>query len=604
MTNLAPNPSFEDGAEGWNEMSHDKFPATSFSRGKWGTGSPFTGIYAYAISNHAYGFLDSDLIAVTPGAQYDLHAWVRGELDGDTTVGGWVVRAMFYDANGADLGTYQNADSGGSAEISTTWQQKGGSITVPSNATQIRIRLLNYMSSGWVAFDDVSLIEVGGGSNLVANDGFETADNWTERTDSNWPGTSYSRGTWGTAAPHSGSRAYVISNHAYGILQSDLIPVIPETEYNLSAWVRGKIDPDDSDKYWLIRANFYDVNGVYLSYQDVEYGDGLTIDETWRHKGGDFTTPANAAQIRIRLFNYMNTGWVAYDDVLLTGGNETVTQRVTYSLAGQAIAVRNNTQLLADDFEDGNAAGWQVGNGVWSVVQNNGDYIYKQADASAAYYSNQPVAQSGKTAYSWTATFESGSRWAGIFLFGSRGDTFNHGDSYMVTQANGNIRIYKYLNNSESLQASAPAATANGETHRYYVTYDPDTGQIDVFRDGELTLSWTDPSPLTSGAYVGLRTGHSSVYFDDVRVVNDDGLYYMHSDHLGSASAMSDANGALVPDSVARYTPFGDWRTEPTAGLTDQGYTGHKHNNLGGGADDLGLIYMNARYYVPTLNRF
>ncbi|MCP4427086.1 MAG: LamG domain-containing protein, partial [Chloroflexi bacterium] len=85
-----------------------------------------------------------------------------------------------------------------------------------------------------------------------------------------------------------------------------------------------------------------------------------------------------------------------------------------------------------------------------------------------------------------------------------------------------------------------------------------------------------------------------------VRVTGDldgnDGLYYMHSDHLGSASAMSDADGALVPDSLARYTPFGDWRTEPTAGLTDQGYTGHKHNNLGGGADDLGLIYMNARY--------
>ncbi|MCP4428794.1 MAG: hypothetical protein GY803_30280, partial [Chloroflexi bacterium] len=85
-----------------------------------------------------------------------------------------------------------------------------------------------------------------------------------------------------------------------------------------------------------------------------------------------------------------------------------------------------------------------------------------------------------------------------------------------------------------------------------------------------------------------------------VRVTGDpdgnDGLYYLHSDHLGSASAMSDADGALVPGSVARYTPFGDWRTEPTAGLTDQGYTGHKHNNLGGGADDLGLIYMNARY--------
>jgi hypothetical protein len=62
---------------------------------------------------------------------------------------------------------------------------------------------------------------------------------------------------------------------------------------------------------------------------------------------------------------------------------------------------------------------------------------------------------------------------------------------------------------------------------------------------------------------------------------------------------MSDVNGNLVPDSVARYTPFGDWRTEPGTNpeITDRGYTGHAHNNSG--ANDLGLIYMNARYYVP-----
>jgi RHS repeat-associated protein len=49
---------------------------------------------------------------------------------------------------------------------------------------------------------------------------------------------------------------------------------------------------------------------------------------------------------------------------------------------------------------------------------------------------------------------------------------------------------------------------------------------------------------------------------------------------------------------VARYLPYGRWRTEPTADLTDRGYTGHKHN------DDLGLIYMNARYYLPGIGRF
>jgi RHS repeat-associated protein len=34
------------------------------------------------------------------------------------------------------------------------------------------------------------------------------------------------------------------------------------------------------------------------------------------------------------------------------------------------------------------------------------------------------------------------------------------------------------------------------------------------------------------------------------------------------------------------------------------GFTGHRHNNVGAGAEDVGLIYMNARFYVPGIGRF
>jgi RHS repeat-associated protein len=36
--------------------------------------------------------------------------------------------------------------------------------------------------------------------------------------------------------------------------------------------------------------------------------------------------------------------------------------------------------------------------------------------------------------------------------------------------------------------------------------------------------------------------------------------------------------------------------------VTNQGFTGHRHNNTG--TNDLGLIYMNARYYLPEVGRF
>jgi RHS repeat-associated protein len=61
---------------------------------------------------------------------------------------------------------------------------------------------------------------------------------------------------------------------------------------------------------------------------------------------------------------------------------------------------------------------------------------------------------------------------------------------------------------------------------------------------------------------------------------------------------MSDANGQKVETSVGRYLPYGGWRTEPTADLTDRAFTGQKENM------DIGLYYYNARYYAPGTGRF
>jgi RHS repeat-associated protein len=57
-----------------------------------------------------------------------------------------------------------------------------------------------------------------------------------------------------------------------------------------------------------------------------------------------------------------------------------------------------------------------------------------------------------------------------------------------------------------------------------------------------------------------------------------------------------------VNGSTSRCHPFGGFRTTPTAGLTDVGFTGHRHNNIGTG--DLGLVYMGARFYLPGVGRF
>ena len=54
--------------------------------------------------------------------------------------------------------------------------------------------------------------------------------------------------------------------------------------------------------------------------------------------------------------------------------------------------------------------------------------------------------------------------------------------------------------------------------------------------------------------------------------------------------------GKFVLDST-HGLPLGGYRTAPTVDDTDRGYTGHLHT------DGIGLIYMNARFYVGANGR-
>ena len=81
-------------------------------------------------------------------------------------------------------------------------------------------------------------------------------------------------------------------------------------------------------------------------------------------------------------------------------------------------------------------------------------------------------------------------------------------------------------------------------------------------------------------------------------------FYYTYTDHLGNVTALSTTAGAFVTGSKARYDPFGTMTTAPATNpsVSNHGFTGHRHNNTG--TNDLGLIYMNARYYMPEIGRF
>ena len=76
-------------------------------------------------------------------------------------------------------------------------------------------------------------------------------------------------------------------------------------------------------------------------------------------------------------------------------------------------------------------------------------------------------------------------------------------------------------------------------------------------------------------------------------------VYYLHSDHLGSTSILSDENGEQVTDSRVAYLPYGGVRLGEASTLpTDYTFTGQR---LEAG---LGLMHYGARFYSPRLGRF
>ena len=81
-------------------------------------------------------------------------------------------------------------------------------------------------------------------------------------------------------------------------------------------------------------------------------------------------------------------------------------------------------------------------------------------------------------------------------------------------------------------------------------------------------------------------------------VTANNGLFFIYGDHLGSTTMLGTSSGGMVAGSLARYRPYGSYRTTPTQTLTDRDFTGQRENR------ELGLLYYNARFYHPGIGRF
>ncbi len=150
----------------------------------------------------------------------------------------------------------------------------------------------------------------------------------------------------------------------------------------------------------------------------------------------------------------------------------------------------------------------------------------------------------------------------------------------------------------------------NGQTTAFYydaggnrtLTVQPDGTKVYTpFPEYEKTVPVTGSSTERNHYYLA-----GQLVAVRVKVAGQTGaFYYFYTDRQGSVHALRKADGTWVNGNYARYDAYGGYRTLPATtvnpGISDRGYTGHRMNNTG---NDLGLIYMNARYYLPEVGRF
>lgn len=173
-----------------------------------------------------------------------------------------------------------------------------------------------------------------------------------------------------------------------------------------------------------------------------------------------------------------------------------------------------------------------------------------------------------------------------------------HYDKYgNMTQRGGESITYDVFNKPLTISGSSGTST---------FTYGPDHERYKQVSGGKTTYI------IGGGMYEEIVSGSTVTkksYVDGFLVYAQTGstteVTYLHSDHLGSIEAMTDANGNL--SSRMSFDVWGnrqksDWRsgvpTELGTYKTSMGYTGHEQ------LDTHNLIHMGGRVYDPTIGRF
>lgn len=162
------------------------------------------------------------------------------------------------------------------------------------------------------------------------------------------------------------------------------------------------------------------------------------------------------------------------------------------------------------------------------------------------------------------------------FSYDDRGNVINNG-----------IRAFSFNRANQLISSGAVTYAYDGYNRR--IKQQTAAGvSYSLYNSAGQLMMRQNPAALRSFA---LYLGNNLIAERDIGSSNT--IRYQHTDVLGSVIAESNTAGTLTGSSV--YQPFGERIGGQKTGL---GFTGHLEDT------DIGLTYMQARYYDPVIGRF
>jgi hypothetical protein len=166
--------------------------------------------------------------------------------------------------------------------------------------------------------------------------------------------------------------------------------------------------------------------------------------------------------------------------------------------------------------------GWKMPRGKWVVASDTEIEQNDNKDGVSNAYKAFP--QSGKMEYRLKEKYFGGkSACTTIYIMCDDGEKTERGNGYLIADAlnekgHAEITVLKVTNDKTKEMKKLASSPVNGQWIDLLITFDSDTGNLEVTRNGKVLGSWTDPDPIKEGKDFSIGTCMTKAGFRDIQV--------------------------------------------------------------------------------------